>query len=612
MNLTGLNSPSQHGHGGHIDALDPKIPEFGADFGHGLCRVWDDDLHPAAWHIARDQSLEMTAPALRFARYATTVLLGAHEQPEIAVRTEFCHEQGIDLVRRPTGGGALFLDPGQLVWTLALPTLSAEWADLAGVLDRHGTAVADALQALGADVRFVFPNDLEFAGRKVGTGFAVRHSQGWIIQGSLLLAPPDVETMLKALRVPTEKLSHEGVLSARQRLRSISEILQPGWVPTDSAPLGLIQPGCANTPPLGLSLTSAAQTALDLELLRTKVIQVLAETLTAAFSLHQHWQPAPQNPPVCLPETGSASAASAAAQAASATTVPMTAIAASAPAWAQLKAFLKTDGGALYLRLEVDPEQRIVAAQFSGAVQLNPGDLFSHLQTALRGQPANQAVTALNTALAAHATIELLGFQSEDLLHLLRLALARQEQSENLGLSLDQANTLIIHNPAGETAPDILAHATVMLVPYCAKLADCKFRHRDGCSECGKCEVGDAYRLARERGMQVISITHFEHLQATLNQMRADGVPAYIGMCCESFYLKRHHAFQEAGIPAVLTDITGTTCYELREEDLAYAGKFRAEAKLKLDVVEQVMHFVPGVAGTPDGKSRKKLDREKA
>jgi lipoate-protein ligase A len=108
--------------------------------------------------------------------------------------------------------------------------------------------------------------------------------------------------------------------------------------------------------------------------------------------------------------------------------------------------------------------------------------------------------------------------------------------------------------------------------------------------------VGEAYRLARERGMRVVTITDFEHLQTTLGELRAAGVRACVGMCCRHFFIKREHVFREAGIPAVLVDIAGSNCYELQQEEAAYAGKFQAEARLNLDVLRKVMKRVPPVA----------------
>jgi lipoate-protein ligase A len=137
-----------------------------------------------------------------------------------------------------------------------------------------------------------------------------------------------------------------------------------------------------------------------------------------------------------------------------------------------------------------------------------------------------------------------------------------------------------------------------MLVPYCAKPAWCALRPTPDCIDCGHCEVGDAYRLARERGLEVTTITNFEHLSETLTDMRARGVTAYVGMCCSDFFLKRHAAFRDAGMDAVLMDIVGATCYELKEEHLAYAGAFKAEAQIDLDALEKVMDLVPSCAAS--------------
>ena len=188
---------------------------------------------------------------------------------------------------------------------------------------------------------------------------------------------------------------------------------------------------------------------------------------------------------------------------------------------------------------------------------------------------------------------EAVGFGAADFETVCGQTLARLTQQRTFGLLCDEANTIMLCDEAGLGATEILRRATVMLVPYCAKLVTCKWRHRDGCPECGLCEVGDAYRLAGTRGMRVTSITNYEHLQSALTDMRARRVGAYVGMCCKEFFLKRHYAFRVAGIPGVLLDISGANCYELHQEDVAYAGRFSAQATLNGAVMEKVMRFVP-------------------
>ncbi|WP_373053496.1 biotin/lipoate A/B protein ligase family protein, partial [Thioalkalivibrio sp.] len=191
--------------------------------------VRDDGLRSAHEHALLDAQLLRGGPALRFARYPTSAQPGAHELTAIAVRGDYCEEQGIEVVRRLTGGGALYLDPAQLCWSLVLPVAHSGPARLAEILALHGEAMVAALDRLGVAARFVFPNDVEAGGRKLGSGFAAHHGDRILLQGSLLVDTPEAETMLRILRVPTEKLSHEGVLSARERLTSVSAIL--GYTP---------------------------------------------------------------------------------------------------------------------------------------------------------------------------------------------------------------------------------------------------------------------------------------------------------------------------------------------------------------------------------------------
>jgi lipoate-protein ligase A len=146
----------------------------------------------------------------------------------------------------------------------------------------------------------------------------------------------------------------------------------------------------------------------------------------------------------------------------------------------------------------------------------------------------------------------------------------------------------------------VLRKASALLLPYCAKPAGCAYRNREDCAECGACAVGEAYRLGRERGLEVTTIVNYEHLESTLARLRAKGAEAYIGLCCGQFFRKRYRAFQNAGLPALLLDIEGATCYALKREHEAYAGRFQAEARLDLDTLRRVLRHVPDGAAAAD------------
>ncbi|MCR4346710.1 MAG: DUF116 domain-containing protein [Sulfuricaulis sp.] len=514
--------------------------------------VIDTGLHSGPENIRLDsaqwrEAQEADAPIchVRFHRYRPTVSLGAFETAGHALRAEYCRDQGIDMVQRVSGGAAVYLDPDQLCWTLTLSRPSAwgkknimEWLALLG------GGVVKGLQGLGVNAIFAPPNDIELAGRKLASGFIALSDSALLFQGSLLL-DHDTETMMTALRVPTEKLTPDGVRSARGRFTTLRD------------------EGVAAEPAvLEWHVLTGWAELLDVEF--GKRVELKSEEITGDAN---HAPPA-----------GNWDA--------------------ELNFWYQ--ALVKTPGGVLYVRVRLSESgDTLQQVEFAGGMQLYPAYLFISLSSWLARTPVAWLDERLDEFFRVYPH-DLAGFTTEDIQHGLRLALDRYAQQAQFALTHEQANTLMVHAPSPLAAADVARAASVMLVPYCAKPSWCKWRHRDGCPDCGMCEVGEAYRLARERGMRVVTITNFEHLQQTLGELRAQDTPAYVGMCCRHFYLKREYAFREAGIPAVLMDITGSNCYELQQEDLAYAGKFQAQARLDLDVLRRVMKRVPPVAGKAD------------
>jgi lipoate-protein ligase A len=508
--------------------------------------VMDDGLETAARARARDLAALRAAAAgkhvalLRFHRSQPAALLGRHQWPDKELRLDYCRDNGIDVIRRPSGGGALYVDQGQLAWSLVLPCAAGPGRPrLARLLEQACRAVAEGLAGLGVATRLKAPNDLEVAGRKLASCHLALEEGAALLHGTVLCAV-DVERMLHALRMPTEKLSAKGLEGARRRLATLDEILSTS--PSPERLRAALTAGFAEV--FGLSACSVAEGL-------TSLPAPSAEADDLAW---------PDDEPVAE------------------------------SVWA-------CGGGLLRARLSFDvDESRIVRAALGGDVTVYPSDLLERLAHSLSGL----AVTELRACLAAFFAVEdaeLLGFAPNDLAQVLGRALARLDEQRDFGLLPGRANNLMVHACESESARDIARRASVMLVPYCAKLPACKWRRRDGCSECGLCEVGEAYRLARQRGLRVISINNYEHLCRTLDDLQRAGVEAYLGMCCAQFYLKRNRAFREAGIPAVLIDVSGSNCYELHQEEQAYAGTFEAKAQLDIALLEKVMGAAEGGDG---------------
>ena len=238
--------------------------------------------------------------------------------------------------------------------------------------------------------------------------------------------------------------------------------------------------------------------------------------------------------------------------------------------------FVKTPGGVLYLDAWLDPGSVVREVRFTGAVACLDPALFSRLEATLVSTHIAQLEFALATALH-DIKPDMIGVETADIVHLGHLCAARYLVGGELGLKA--ASQITAFSPhRSDSIAAILASIDAVLLPYCAKPTWCKWRHRDGCPECGRCAVGEAYALARKRRLAVTTITNFEHLRVVLADLKTRGARAFLGICCTDFFLKRDYAFVEAGIPAVFVDIGGDTCYTLRQEEEAYAGRFEAQA----------------------------------
>ena len=481
---------------------------------------------------------------LRFYRSEPCVSIGCHQIIDREVRIDYCRDQNISLVRRVSGGGAVYQDAQQLAWSLIVhrPVVM----NIEQMLELFASALVAGLKSLGMNAYYKYPNDLEIDGRKLATLFIASSHESILLHGILLL-DIDIHTMLEALRVPTEKLSRDGLSAARERLITVKECL--GEIPE----LNRIQPALTN------SVAAALGRQFSHEANQFSINKVLCNPLiderAAAYRLDWH------------EERDFA-----------------------------LEALWKTRGGTLRARAGIDRDaNRFDWVEIGGDMHIAPGDWLERLQDALQGTLA--AEIARHAADFFHANpADMPGFTAEDIMHLLQMLLEKLSLHHTGHLSSRQLNALMVYSPNETGAEAVLNTASVMLVPYCAKPVWCEWRLRDDCPECGLCEVGEAYRIGRERGMQVTTITHYEHLVATLTDMKARNIPAYIGMCCSSFFIKRHRAFQEAGMPALLMDISGANCYELKQEELAYAGRFQAQAYLDGELLQQVIKFMPRTA----------------
>jgi lipoate-protein ligase A len=196
----------------------------------GTFRVIDTGIRDGRRQIAFDQAMIDAHHAgkipdtIRFLRFPPTALIGRHQALSREIKLDYCRAHGIGIVRRITGGGALYFDEGQLGWELVFHRSALGITTLADLARKICEAAAAGLSRLGVNAKYRPRNDIEVDGRKLsGTGgFFVGDTLFY--QGTVLVDMKAAD-MLAALNVPEAKLAKRALDSAAQRVVTLKELL---------------------------------------------------------------------------------------------------------------------------------------------------------------------------------------------------------------------------------------------------------------------------------------------------------------------------------------------------------------------------------------------------
>ncbi len=89
--------------------------------------------------------------SIRFLRFPPTALVGRHQALSREVKLDYCRSHGIGVVRRITGGGAIYFDEGQLGWELVFDRATLGIASLGDLAREICEAAAAGLSRLGVE-----------------------------------------------------------------------------------------------------------------------------------------------------------------------------------------------------------------------------------------------------------------------------------------------------------------------------------------------------------------------------------------------------------------------------------------------------------------------------
>src|SRR5690554_61987 len=137
---------------------------------------------------------------------------------ENEVNLDYTKENNIDIYRRPTGGGAIYADENNFMFTMIAkrtPNFSFK---------KYLSLIIDAMAKLGLKIEFSGRNDLLFDGKKISGVAFLQNKFGDLIHGTYMY-DVDVETMIRSLNPPNEKLISKGIDSVRSRVVNLKEYL---------------------------------------------------------------------------------------------------------------------------------------------------------------------------------------------------------------------------------------------------------------------------------------------------------------------------------------------------------------------------------------------------
>ena len=182
-------------------------------------------------------------------RNAPAIIVGRNQNTLAEINVDYVRDKNIPVVRRLTGGGAVFHDLGNLNFTFI------SLRNTAGGLDfrRFATPVIDALNSMGVPCEFTGRNDMVVHGKKI-SGNAQHVHRGRVLHHGTLLFSACVDDISAALRPGDAKYAGRSVKSVRSRVGNIADFLPvPMTIEQFAAALLRFVAGAASTESSSLS-----------------------------------------------------------------------------------------------------------------------------------------------------------------------------------------------------------------------------------------------------------------------------------------------------------------------------------------------------------------------
>lgn len=583
-----------------------------------LIRVLDTKALTAAENMALDETIleareeNLIPDTIRFLSFEPhCALVGFFQNVENEIRESFCAQEGIEINRRITGGGALYWGIKDVGWEIFAST-DRFAAKISRFEDYYGLfceAASQGINMFGLKSGFRPRNDIEIDGRKISGSGGTSIRDCFMFQGTLLV-DINLEIMLRALRIPVEKLKYAEINSLKERVTWLSREL--GRCPGREEIIKNLLEGFSKY--LGFEYYFDELSEVEREIFHRKIDH---------FKSKKH---------ICRVK-GKKSVSI-------------------------IRSVSKTESGIIRCNAAIDTKRRILkSVNFVGDFFIYPQRAVFDVESILKNisigsasvdksleqqqlqvkspfgisghekpvrekpgleeqgrEEPEEKKRARKESMADNSLVEKPGIKKPAAFAKIISDFYKSYPQPIEGITADELsdavlkciekleykkyripkkhyNDIFIIETANNRGAVINADekVDVFLLPYCAKLPQCDYRSLDGCDICGKCSTGDLVELLDGFGIRSITITSYEHLAETLKTLKANGTGFFGGCCCEAFYLKHKQDFENIGMPGILINIENSTCYDLGKEKDAHNGNFVGFTEIKLSLVKKIL-----------------------
>lgn len=187
--------------------------------------IWGPKVSPMV-NVALDETLindvakGKRKPFMRIWEWdSPQIVIGSFQSYENEIDQEGVDKHDITVSRRISGGGAMFMEPGNsITFSLVVPTALVDGMSFADSYEHLDQWVLDALKEVGVNATYIPLNDISSDKGKIGGAAQKRFANGITLHHVTMAYDIDAQKMMETLRIGREKVRDKGLRSAVKRV----------------------------------------------------------------------------------------------------------------------------------------------------------------------------------------------------------------------------------------------------------------------------------------------------------------------------------------------------------------------------------------------------------